>query len=74
MHCAICASDDLQAFNAELAVHFSGWEGLNKRPVLVYPDMIVCLACGHVEFELPAEHLERLRTGDNVRNCETIDF
>jgi hypothetical protein len=40
MH-TICASDDLQAFNGELAVHFPGWEGLNKRPVLMYPDMMV---------------------------------
>lgn len=60
MYCAVCASDNLKGFNGELAIHFSGWEG-GRRPVLLYPDMIVCLSCGHVEFELPAEHLEQLR-------------
>jgi hypothetical protein len=71
MHCAICASDNLKAFNGELAVHFSGWAGLDKRPLLVFPDMIVCLACGLVEFGLPVEHLWQLRNEDSVRHLET---
>ena len=69
-----CASDDLKAFNGELASHFCGWKGVYKRPIVLYPDMIVCPDCGHVEFELTAEYREQLRTGLAVWNYKTINF
>jgi hypothetical protein len=33
MYCAACALDNLKGFNGELAVHFSGWEGVDRHPV-----------------------------------------
>ena len=63
MTCKQCASDEQKNFNGELAIHFPGWEGLNKPLVWAFPEMLVCMDCGFVEFELPAPQLAELNTG-----------
>jgi hypothetical protein len=63
MRCRRCQSEKLKAFNGELAIHFPGWEGLNKPLVWAFPEMLVCMDCGFVEFELPAPQLAELNTG-----------
>jgi len=61
--CKRCVSDKQRVFRGELAIHFPGWEGLNKPHVWVFPRMTICLDCGFVEFELLAEQLAQLKDG-----------
>jgi len=63
MKCKRCASDGLQAFPGELAIHFPGLDNLTKPHVMVFPQLIVCLNCGFVEFVLPDAEIEQLRNG-----------
>jgi hypothetical protein len=51
----------LQNFDGELAIHFSGREGLDKPHVFVYPKLKTCLNCGHVEFAIADEQLAQLK-------------
>lgn len=65
MNCKRCASDKLNNFGGELAIHFSGLRNLGKPHVWVFPMLGVCLNCGFVEFVVPAEQLEQLRSEDS---------
>jgi hypothetical protein len=59
-----CASHTVNEFSAELAIHFPGWDGLEKPVVWAFPKLMVCLGCGLVEFELPPEKLAQLNRDD----------
>ena len=52
-----------KSFNAEIAVHFPGLDGLKKPIVWVFPKVEVCLSCGAAEFVVPDKELTVLRTG-----------
>ena len=64
MPCKSCGSDKHNLFGAEIAIHFPGFEGLNMAPVWAFPQLLVCLDCGFVEFELSAEQLAQLNRED----------
>jgi hypothetical protein len=64
MCCKQCASNELQNFNGELAIHFPGLGGLDKPIVWVFPKLMVCLECGHAEFEIPESQLRVLSKGE----------
>ena len=66
MICKQCASDTLKGFNAEVAIHFPGLEGLNKPIVWVFPKMLVCSNCGFAEFTVPERELGVLIYGKVV--------
>ena len=63
MKCKRCGSDEQKNFSGELAIHFSGREGLNKPPVFVFQKLTVCLDCGFVQFVLPDEQRKELKSG-----------
>jgi len=63
MSCKRCVSERLKDFNGEIAIHFPGWEGLNKAHVWAFPDLTVCMDCGFVEFELLDLQLAQLKDG-----------
>ncbi len=45
-------------FLGEICLHFQGGlESLNKPPVLVFPQVDVCLDCGSAQFTLPENEL-----------------
>jgi hypothetical protein len=48
------------SFPSEINIHFRGLENLGKDSVFVFPSIRVCLDCGHTEFEIPKEALQRL--------------
>lgn len=60
MKCLSCGLRT-QTFNSEIALHFSGLDGLNKPIVWVFPKVLVCLDCGFAEFAIPDEQLKTLR-------------
>jgi len=64
VRCQRCASHTVNEFSAELAIHFPGWDGLEKPVVWAFPKLMVCLGCGLVEFELPPEKLAQLNRDD----------
>jgi hypothetical protein len=72
MGCRQCVSDKLKVFRAELTIHFSGREGLNKPHVFVYPNLTVCLDCGLTEFQLLAEQLAQIKDRDLPENIARI--
>jgi len=47
---------------------FSGAEKSKQGPVLVFPQLLVCLDCGKSEFVIPREELLLLVKGDTAEN------
>ena len=62
MNCRRCSLENLKDFNAEVAIHFPGWEGLEKPIVWAFPKLLVCLDCRFVEFRLPGPRLAELNS------------
>ena len=67
-----CSSKNRDTFTAEVAIHFSGIEGLNKPIVWVFPQLIVCLDCGFTEFVVSERELNVLRYGIPVDNAPVL--
>jgi len=67
--CKSCQSEHRNTFSGEIAIHFTGLEGLNKPVVWVFPQISVCLDCGLAEFRIPERELEVLRTGATVEGA-----
>jgi hypothetical protein len=58
--CNSCGSVKQGKFTSEVDLHFQGLENVNKKPVMVFPEVLVCLNCGKAEFTVPKEELELL--------------
>jgi hypothetical protein len=41
-------------------LHFNGPENLEKPPVWVFPEVVICLDCGLAEFDVPEPELRIL--------------
>jgi hypothetical protein len=67
MRCKSCTSTSRQEFSAEINVHFSGWEGLKRPGVFVFPKLFVCMDCGFTECFIPERELAGLAGG-----CENV--
>ncbi len=63
MSCKSCGSVEQKKFNAEMNLHLPGYENLDKATVWVFPEVVVCLDCGHAEFMVPAAELRALAKG-----------
>ena len=63
MICKSCSSDNSLRFSAEINVHFSGWEGLKRPGVFIFPKLLVCMDCGFTEFAIPERELAGLANG-----------
>jgi len=62
VRCRSCgANPEVRTLNAEIAIHFSGLDALNKPIVWVFPKIVVCLDCGFAEFSVPDEQRKMLR-------------
>jgi hypothetical protein len=59
MVCRLCQVENVTEFGAEINIHFPGQEGLDQPPVLVFPKLVVCLACGFTNFTLPETELRQ---------------
>ena len=71
MSCLLCGSGNVCEFSAEINLHFSGLENLDKPSVLVFPQVVVCLDCGYSRFTTPETELAVLRTQTNkVRGAQ----
>jgi len=62
MKCRGCGgSPEVQAFDSEIALHFPGFDGLNKPIVWAFPKVLICLECGFAEFLVPDDSMQTLR-------------
>jgi hypothetical protein len=60
MPCNACGSVNQKKFLAEVDIHFPRLTDVKKSPVLVYPELLVCLNCGKTEFTVPKAELDYL--------------
>jgi hypothetical protein len=72
MRCESCASETQLKFGAEMIIHFSGRDGLDKPIVWVFPKLLVCMACGRTEFKIPQAELALLAGG--IQKSEVSTF
>lgn len=60
MACNSCGSFKQAKFRSEIDIHFPGLRNVNQRPVMVFPELVVCLNCGKAEFTVPKDELGQL--------------
>ena len=60
MACNSCGSVNQEQFTSEIDIHFPGLSNARKSPVLVFPEILVCLNCGKAEFVVPKDELALL--------------
>jgi hypothetical protein len=61
MSCKRCASRNQPGFKSEMTIAFREHENVNRAPVYICQDILVCLDCGYVELSLPPAKLEQLK-------------
>lgn len=69
MACQKCSSENQRTFNGEVAIHFTGLNGLDKPIVWVFPKLAVCLECGSTDFVVPERELRVLLHDSSVRDA-----
>ena len=60
MSCPTCRSENQMEFSAEMLVHLGGIKNLDKSGVVLFPKVLVCLACGFSQFTVPKTELALL--------------
>ena len=60
MACNSCGSVKQERFRSEIDIHFSGLKNVNKRLVVVFPELFVCLNCGNTKFTVSKDELSLL--------------
>jgi hypothetical protein len=65
MACNSCGSVNQGKFRSEVDIHFPGLRNVKKSPVLVYPELLLCLDCGKAEFTVPKDQLSLLAQTDS---------
>jgi hypothetical protein len=53
MACVLCTSGNEAEFAAEVLIHFSGLNNVDKPGVWIFPKLLVCLDCGFSRFTAP---------------------
>ncbi|HYK59116.1 MAG TPA: hypothetical protein VEV85_06755, partial [Bryobacteraceae bacterium] len=66
-----CSSPNLVELLAEIALHLPGLARLNMGHIFVFPEVVVCLDCGHLQAKLSADDLHliqhpRLQSGPSI--------
>jgi hypothetical protein len=65
MTCPSCGSANFEKFESETAIHSPRIKNIDKPPILVFGESLVCLNCGHAEFVVPRPELARLSGGSS---------
>jgi len=59
MSCKSCLSGRQLELLGEICLHFQGGlQALNKPPVWIFPQVLVCLDCGSAQFAVPDAELK----------------
>jgi len=60
MSCPSCWSDNQKEFSAEMIVHLGGIKNLDNSGVMLFPKLLVCVACGFSRFTVSKAELASL--------------
>jgi hypothetical protein len=63
MRCETCGSEKVGRFVGEIVIHFPGASNIDKAPVFVFPELVVCISCGGARFFVPEDQLRLLEQG-----------
>ena len=70
MSCKSCQSTNQRVFESEINIHFPEFENVKRRPVLAFPDLVICLNCGFTETRIDdKELLELTEDRDNSKSA-----
>ena len=58
--CKSCGSENVAKLTGEVAMRFAGLKNIDRPVVMVFPDFVVCLACGIAQFAVPEAQLHAL--------------
>jgi hypothetical protein len=64
MPCPSCGSENLRKFKGEIGIVLPGFLNLFDPTVFVWPELVVCLACGVAQFAVPDRELRLLAKTD----------
>jgi hypothetical protein len=67
MSCKSCGSKKVRRFKAEIAILLPGYETLIEPTVFVWPELVVCPACGVAQFAVPERELRLLLKEDTAK-------
>ena len=67
MPCNSCGSINQGKYLAEVGIHFPGLRNAGMSPVLVFPELLVCVDCGKTEFMVPKPELDILTDRDTAK-------
>jgi hypothetical protein len=59
----MCTSENQSILPSEIAIHLPG---LSTSHVFLFPQVVVCMDCGLVEFVIPEAELPRLAKKDST--------
>ena len=62
MICPSCGSANLEKFESEVTIHSLRIKDIDKRPVLIFGELSVCLSCGKADLVVPQPQLAHLST------------
>jgi hypothetical protein len=62
--CRFCGSTNQYKFIGEMSVCPPGLKNIGTRPLLLFPQLFVCLDCCMAEFEVPQAELRLLVQSD----------
>jgi hypothetical protein len=60
MSCPTCRSDDQMEYSAEMLVHLGGIKNMDHPGVILFPKLLVCVACGFSRFTVTKAELASL--------------
>ena len=66
MSCGVCGSTREQKFESEVTIHFPKLKDIDKHPMVLAPELFICLDCGRAEFVIPGGKLARLAEADAI--------
>jgi hypothetical protein len=58
--CTRCGSLSIRKFKGEVAILLPEPENRSESTVLVWPELVICMACGFAEFVIPGRELRLL--------------
>jgi len=64
--CKSCRSDNQRNLRGEVGMHIPGLKNVDKLRVFIFPELLVCLACGFTEFVIPEIELRKLLGRSNT--------
>jgi len=62
--CGSCGSKNLGKFPTAISIHFPGLKNIHRPQVLVFPRLLLCLACGAAQFTVGQPELNQLASPD----------